>query len=96
MVDLRTRVGTQLLPELITEARKVNSSQVRLLLASHGLLLKELHRLMGDIASDRANFDNYNVSWNNTAVSEYVIDIDTDNAIKDVKCNYFACNKHVQ
>ena len=95
-MDLRTRVRTQLIPKLINEAREVDRSQVRLLLASHGLLLKELHRLMGDIASDRANFDNYDVSWNNTAVSEYVIDIDTDNAIKDVKCNYFACNKHVQ
>ena len=96
VVDLRTRVQTKLLPQLISEARKVDSIQVRLLLASHGLLLKELHRLMGDIASEHDNFDNYNVYWNNTAVSEYVIDVDYDNSIKDVKCNYFACNKHEQ
>ena len=95
VADLRTRVMTQLLPELITEARKVDSSQVRVLLASHLLLLKELHRLLGDIAKDRDNFDNYHVYWYNTAVSEYVLEVDNDNTIKDVKCNYFACNKHV-
>ena len=66
------------------------------LLASHGLFLQELNRLLRDKAKDKTNMEKTGVYWNNTAVSEYCISVGDDDQINDVECSLFACNKHVQ
>ena len=65
---------------------------------SHGLLLKELHLLFGDIATNRDNFDinDKHKSIKNTSVSFYDIDVeDATNNIVNVQCSLFACDEHL-
>ena len=95
-MDLRARIKDQLLPKLVAEAKKRKASKI--LLVSHGLLLKELHLLLGDIATKKDNFEinDKNRSIKNTSASCYDIDVEdaTDNII-NVHCSLFACDEHL-
>ena len=95
VMDLRARINVQLLPKLFSEASKRKSSKV--LFVSHGLVLMELHRMFGDISTKRENFDNYDKSIYNTAVTRYDIDVEdrTDNIV-NIHCSLFACYEHLK
>ena len=99
MVDLQDRVKNQFLPKLFEEVRKMKSDEDnighKILIASHGLFLKELHLYLAEMAKSKESFA-VTRSIENTAVSSYDIEFDQDSLkILNVSCNYFACNKHV-
>ena len=99
MVDLKDRVKNQFLPKLFEEVRKIMSDEGKsghkILIASHGLFLKELHLYLAEMAKSKESFA-ATKTIENTAVSSYDIEFDQDSLkILNVSCNYFACNKHV-
>ena len=97
-MDLKDRVKDQFLPKLFEEVRKLTSDESgghKILIASHGLFLKELHLYLAEVAKSKESFA-VTTSIENTAVSSYDIAFDQDSLkILNVSCNYFACNKHV-
>ena len=94
-MDLKDRVKDQFLPKLFEEVRKIGSDGHKILIASHGLFLKELHLYLAEVAKSKESFA-VTTSIENTAVSSYDITFDQDSLkILNVSCNYFACNKHV-
>ena len=98
MVDLKDRVKNQFLPKLFEEVRKMTTEEKsghKILIASHGLFLKELHLYLAEMAKSKESFA-ATTTIENTAVSSYDIEFDQDFLkILNVSCNYFACNKHV-
>ena len=69
------------------------------LLVSHGLVLMELHRLLGEMSPEvEAGFGTSldPRSIGNTAVSEYSLQLDPAGNIAAAQCNVFACSKHLQ
>jgi len=95
VVDIRNRINQQFLPKLFAAARQHPGNDCSILFANHGAFLKELHRMFGDVAVSRTNFDNYDILIANTAVSSYEIDVDGDK-ITNVSCNFFNCKKHLE
>ena len=98
-MDLQDRVKNQFLPKLFEEVKKMSTdddkSGHKILIASHGLFLKELHLYLAEMAKSKESFAATR-SIENTAVSSYDIEFDQDSLkILNVSCNYFACNKHV-
>ena len=94
-VDLKLRVTDQFLPQLFEEVRTLAGEGHKILLASHGLFLKELHLYFKEVSKAKESFV-VTTAIENTAVSSYDIEVDQYTLkILDVSCNYFACNKHV-
>ena len=104
IVDLRERLNNKFLPEIVSEARRVRSEtgEVAVLLVTHGLTMSEQHRILGDIASDKENFEMEDgegrVKYSdNTAVTRYQVEVEEEtNKIIDVKCLQYACNQHLK
>ena len=94
VVDLRTRITEEFLPQLISQARITGRENPRLLVASHGLFIKEVHRILGEKSSTKENFGLEN-PCDNTSVSQYQLEVDTNQVI-DVVCDLYACNKHLK
>ena len=68
-----------------------------MLLVSHGLVLMELHRLLGELSPEAGfgtSLDPRSIA--NTAVSEYSLQLDPAGNIAAAHCNVFACSKHLQ
>ena len=96
VVDVRNRITQQFLPKLFAAARKHPGKECSILFANHGGFLKELHRLFGEKAVSKNNFDNYDNIITNTSVSCYEIDVDDQDQITNVSCNFFNCKKHLE
>ena len=87
-----------------SEARRVRSEtgEVAVLLVTHGLTMTEQHRILGDIASVKENFEMEDgeggVKYSdNTAVTRYQVEVEEEtNKIIDVKCLQYACNQHLK
>ena len=94
VMDLRDRINNQFLPKLFDLAKNCKTEKCSALFVDHGLFLKELHRLFGDIATVRDNFDNYETVIKNTAVSKYHLTVD-NGKISSVTCDYFASFSHL-
>ena len=103
-MDLRNRLTKQFYPKMISEAKKTKSEngEVTILMVSHGLTILEQHRIFGDIAKNKWNFDindgEGNVKYSdNTAVTRYEIEVEKEaDNILDVKCSLYACNQHLK
>ena len=96
-MDLQDRVKHQFLPKLFAEVKKLTSDENghKIVIASHGLFLKELHLYLAEMAKSKESFG-ATTTIENTAVSSYDIQFDQDTLkILNVSCNFFACNKHV-
>ena len=94
VVDLRTRITDQFLPQLMSQARLASTDSPRVLVASHGLFIKELHRILGEKSSRSENFGLEN-PCGNTSVSQYQLEVE-DGQVRDVVCDFFACSKHLK
>ena len=94
VVDLRTRITDQFLPQLMSQARLASTDSPRVLVASHGLFIKELHRILGEKSSRSENFGLEN-PCGNTSVSQYQLEVE-DGQVIDVVCDFFACSKHLK
>ena len=98
VVDLKERVKQQFLPKLFEEVKKLPNEKTcghKILIASHGLFLKELHLYFAEVAKSKESFV-APTAIENTSVSSYSIEFDQVSLkILNVTCNYFACNKHV-
>ena len=95
VVDLRTRITEEFLPQLVSQAAALNLERPRILVASHGLFIKELHRILRQksIAGDNFGMEKPVV---NTSVSQYSLQVESGGEIRDVRCEVFACDKHLQ
>merc|ERR1711884_235423 len=90
VVDLRTRITAEFLPHLLSQARGLQLERPTVLVASHGLFIKELHRMLGEKSlTGRDNFGLENPVVN-TAVSQYRLQVESGE-IRDVKCDFYAC-----
>merc|ERR1712154_735883 len=94
VMDLRTRITEQFLPHLMSEARLTARDNPRLLVTSHGLFIKELHRILGEKSSTAENFS-VEKPCVNTSVSQYQLEVDHEQ-VKDVVCDFYSCDKHLQ
>ena len=103
-MDLRNRLKNQFFPKLISETKRITpeNGEVIVLMVSHGLTISEQHRIFGDIAKDK---DNFNINdgdgkvkySDNTAVTRYMIEVeDKAEKILDVQCLLYACNQHLK
>lgn len=97
VVDVRNRIRDQFLTQLVAEAGAKGGESCRVLVASHGLFLLELHSVLGTMAvSSKDNFgDSMFFHTKNTFVCRYNIDVDSTGAITDVACTLFHCYKHL-
>ena len=99
VVDVRRRIRDQFLTQLMAEAGAKGGESCRVLVASHGLFLLELHSVLGTMAvSSKDNFgDSMFFHTKNTFVCRYNIDVDSTGtgAITDVACTLFHCYKHL-
>ena len=95
VVDLRTRITDQFLPQLVSQAVGLKVERPTVLVASHGLFIKELHRILRQksIAGDNFGMEKPVV---NTSVSQYSLQVERGGEIRDVRCEVFACDKHLQ
>ena len=94
VVDLRTRITEEFLPQLVSQAAALKLERPTVLVASHGLFIKELHRILGEKSSTGENFGKGKFVVN-TSVSQYRLQVDREE-IRDVKCDFYACDKHLQ
>ena len=94
VVDLRSRISDQFLPQVVEQGRIIAKDQPKILVASHGLFIKEVHRILGEMSSNSENFE-AEKPYVNTAVSQYQLDVD-NGQIKNVVCDFFACAKHLE
>ena len=103
-MDLRDRLKNQFFPKLISGAKKINleNGEVTILMVSHGLTISEQHRIFGDIAKDKGNFnmddEHGKIKYSdNTAVTRYMIEVEDEaEKILDVQCSLYACNQHLK
>ena len=94
VVDLKKRVQS-FLELAIKEAEKIPEVVPTILLVSHGLFLKELHRFLSNI-SECSNFQLENDYYPNTGVSEYKILYNAETkTISQVDCHKYGCAKHL-
>ena len=94
VVDLRTRITEEFLPQLVSQAGALKLERPTVLVASHGLFIKELHRILREKSSTGDNFGMENPVVN-TSVSQYRLQVEREE-IRDVKCDFYACGKHLQ
>ena len=87
-------IVNNLIPKLISVATKSAEFEFKVLLVSHGVFLEDLHNYLDQFAVKRKYFHLDPCRYKNTAVSNYVLNIDSD-SINDVICKYYACYKHV-
>ena len=95
VVDVRTRITEEFLPQLVSQAAGLELKRPSILVASHGLFIKELHRILGEKSKTGDNFG-LERPVVNTCVSQYQLQVDTSGQIRDVKCEVFACDKHLK
>ena len=94
MVDLRRRITEEFLPQLLSTAAGLKLERPRILVVSHGLFIKELHRVLGERSSTGDNFE-VEKRVVNTSVSQYQLQVDSEK-IREVECDFYACGKHLQ
>ena len=94
VVDLRTRITEEFLPQLVSQAAALNLERPGILVVSHRLFIKELHRILREKSTTGDNFGMENPVVN-TSVSQYRLQVDREE-IRDVKCDFYACDKHLQ
>ena len=87
-------IVNNLIPKLISEATKSAEFDFKVLLVAHAVFLADLHNYFDQFAVKRKYFHLDPCPYKNTAVSNYVLNIDSD-SIHDVICKYYACYKHV-
>ena len=94
VVDLRTRITEEFLPQLVSEAAVLQLDHPCILVASHGLFINELNRILREKSSTGDNFGKEK-RVANTSVSQYRLQVDREE-ITDVECDFYACDKHLQ
>eukprot|EP00092_Neocalanus_flemingeri_P068534 GFUD01083782.1.p1 GENE.GFUD01083782.1~~GFUD01083782.1.p1 ORF type:complete len:276 (+),score=65.23 GFUD01083782.1:96-830(+) len=95
VVDLRTRVE-EFLRQLIRKSLTLPSKEPTILCVSHGLFLKELHRVLSRCGSSGPMFGQGDVSYPNTGVSQYRIGFgEAEEEIKQAECQVYACGDHL-
>ena len=94
VVDLRRRITEEFLPQLLSTAAGLKLERPRILVVSHGLFIKELHRVLGERSSTGDNFE-VEKRVVNTSVSQYQLQVDSEK-IREVECDFYACGKHLQ
>ena len=93
VVDLRSRITAEFLPQLLSAAGGLKLERPTVLVASHGLFIKELHRILGEksITGDKFGMEKRFV---NTSVSQYRLQVERGE-IRDANCDFYACGKHL-
>jgi len=94
-IDLNERIQ-RFLQKLIIRAEQLTSREPSILLVSHGIFLKELHRVLSGYSSDGYMFGQDDVYYINTGVSHYQILIkETTGEILKTDCHFYACGAHI-
>jgi broad specificity phosphatase PhoE len=96
LMDLSERIN-KFLHQLIKQAEILPSTNSSILVVSHGLFLKELHRVLSSFSVTGPLFGKADVYYPNTGVSQYKIWFDSDKEeISRTECQVYACGEHVK
>ena len=94
VVDLRTRITAVFLPQLISAVAGLKLERPTVLVATHVIFIKELHRILGDKSISGDNFE-MEKRFDNTSVSQYRLQVEREE-ITNAECDFYACGKHLQ
>eukprot|EP00092_Neocalanus_flemingeri_P002628 GFUD01002815.1.p1 GENE.GFUD01002815.1~~GFUD01002815.1.p1 ORF type:complete len:245 (+),score=49.10 GFUD01002815.1:116-850(+) len=96
VVDLRKRIE-EFVRQLIRKTQNLQSKEPTILCVSHGLFLKELHRVLSRFGSSGPMFGQGDVSYPNTGVSQYRIGFgEAEEEITQAECQVYACGDHLE
>ena len=94
-VDLNERIQT-FLQILSKHVEEMTPAEPSILLVSHGIFLKELHRVLSGYSSHGYMFGLDDVHYGNTGVSHYSIwSKKTTGEILKTECHEYACGAHI-
>jgi hypothetical protein len=90
-----SEIINKFLHQLIKQAEILPSTHSSILVVSHGLFLKELHRVLSSFSDTGPLFGRADVYYPNTGVSQYSIWFEpAKEEILQTECQVYACGQH--